>query len=152
MVSLLNPVCAASYPLGILGRAALVRGQLPSVDRFPTAVEDRIRRVFHLGVTDPLPLVRQGRLRDYHSYLATFLSFHFQASYWGEAEPLVLDTVIATGLCNPARTPLDSETGILCEVVFRNAVRLPLALLKVDPRDPNSELIDDYWYWFWNCR
>ncbi|MGO9111397.1 MAG: hypothetical protein ACLP9L_19395 [Thermoguttaceae bacterium] len=61
-------------------------------------------------------------------------------------------SVIATGLCDPARTLLDSATGILCEVVFRSRVRLPLALLKVDRQNPNCQMIDDYWYWFWNCR
>jgi len=152
MVTSFNPVVVESPPLGNFERPALAWRQAPPVVRLPTTVEDRIRRVFELGVTATLPLVRQSSLRDYHAYLATFLSFQFQASYWGEAEPLVLDTVIATGLCNPARIPLDSTTGILCEVVFRNATRLPLALLKVDPRDPNFQMIDDYWHWFWNCR
>jgi hypothetical protein len=152
MAPLLNPVVAESHPLVVLERAALRWRQSRSADRFPAAVEDRIRRVFHLGLTDPLPLVRQNALRDYHAHLAEFLSFPFRASYWGEAEPLVLDTAIATGLCDPARMPLDSATGSLCEVVFRNAVRLPLALLKVDRWDSNCQMIDDYWHWFWNCR
>ncbi len=97
--------------------------------------------------------MRRNALRDYYAHLARFLSFPFRASHCEEMEPLVLDnSVIATGLCNPARTPLDSTTGILCDVVFRNAARLPLALLKVDPRNPNCQMIDDYWHWFWNYR
>ncbi len=152
MVSLLNPVAGESYPPVVLKRAALLWRQSPFEDRFPASLEGRIRRVFHLGAKDPLPLVRRDTLRDYHVYLATFLAFPFRASYWEEAEPFVLDTVIATGLCDPARIPLDSSTGSLCEVVFRNAVRLPLSLLKVAPWNPNCQMIDDYWHWFWNCR
>jgi len=152
MVSLLNPVVAEDHPLGVLQPAACAWRYLPSADPFPTTVEERIRGVFHLRATDPLPLVRRNTLRDYHAYLAACLSFPFRASYWGEAEPLVLDPVIATGLCNPAQTPLDSAAGTLCEVVFRRVARLPLALLKVDPQDPNCRMIDDYWHWFWLCR
>ncbi len=152
MVSLLNRAVAENCPLGVWERAVLLWRESLSAERFRTAVENRIRCVFHLGATDPLPLVRNDSLRAYYTYLATFLAFRFRASYWVEAEPLVLDAVIATGLCNPARTPLDSATGVLCEVVFPNTTRLPLALLKVAPWDPNCQLIDDYWHWFWNCR
>jgi hypothetical protein len=127
--------------------------QLLYEDRFPATAEDRIRSVFHLGPKDRLPLVRQNTLRDYRTYLATVLSFPFRASHCEEMEPLVLDgSVIATSFCDPVRTPLNSAKGILCEVIFRTAARLPLALLKVDPRNPNCRVIDDYWYWFWNCR
>ena len=152
MVSLLDPLASEGYPLGVLPPATFVRRHLPSADEFSPTAEDRIRGVFHLGPTDPLPLVRRNSLRDYHAFLARFLSFPFSASYWGEAEPLVLDIVIATGLWSPARSPLDPAAGTLCEVVFRNVARLPLALLKVDPRDPNCQMIDDYWHWFWLCR
>jgi hypothetical protein len=156
MVSLLNPVVAENRLLAGMERSALraLRRPSPSDDRFPKrAVEDRIRRVFRLSAADRLPLVRQKTLRDYHAHLARFLSFPFRASHCEELEPLVLDgSVIATALCDPAQTPLDSTTGILCEVVFRNILRLPLALLKVDPRNPNCQMIDDYWHWFWNCR
>jgi len=148
MVSLLNPVLVQGHPLAGLERPAPWALGRPS----PT-VEDRLRWVFHLRATDPLPLVRQGALRDYHTHLARFLSFPFRASRCEEAEPLVFDgSVLATGLCDPARTPLDSATGILCEVVFRKTVRLPLALLKVAPWNANCQMIDDYWHWFWNCR
>jgi hypothetical protein len=148
-----NPVVPESQPPAVLERAALVWRQSSAEDLLPGTVEDRIRRVFHLDATDPLPLVGRDALRDYHAHLAAFLSFPFRASYWKEAEPFVPDSsVIAIGLCDPARTPLDSATGILCDVVFRNAVTLPLALLKVDPGDPHCQLVDDYWHWFWNCR
>ncbi len=156
MVSLGNPLVAESHSLAGLERAApwALWQPSPREDRLPEGTaDDRIRRVFHLGASDPLPLVREDALRDYHAHLATFLSFPFRASHCEELEPLVLDgSVIATGLCDPVRTPLDSATGILCEVVFRNTMRLPLALLKVDPRNPNCQMIDDYWHWFWNCR
>jgi|SRR5271166_345780 len=154
MFSLLNPVDAENCPLVFLDRPNRWRlWQSPSENRVPGAVEDRVRRVFRLGATDPLPLVRRNALRDYHAHLAALLSFPFPASYCEEAEPLVLDgSVIVTGLCDPARTLLDSAMGILCEVVFRRNVRLPLALLKVEPWNPNSQFIDDYWHWFWNCR
>jgi hypothetical protein len=125
----------------------------PYEDWFSRLAEDRIRCVFRLGLKDRLPLVRQNTLRTYHTYIAAALSFPFRASLCDEMEPLVLDgSVIATNLCDPARVPLDSMQGILCQVIFRNKARLPLALLKLDPWDPNCRVIDDYWYWFWNCR
>jgi len=127
--------------------------QSPPENRFPGIAIDRIRRVFHLGLADPLPLVRQNTLRVYHAHLASVLVFPFRASHCEEMEPLVLDgSVIANSLCDPARTPLNSARGILCEVTFRNAARLPLALLKVERDSPNCQPIDDYWHWFWNCR
>ncbi|MGA2616185.1 MAG: hypothetical protein ABSF26_01170 [Thermoguttaceae bacterium] len=157
MVSLPKLAGAESRPLAGLQRSAAwdrLWRRSPSEDRFAKgAVEARIRGVFHLDATDPLPLVHDNTLRDYHAHLARCLSFPFRASHCEEAEPLVLDSsVLVTGLCDPVRTPPDSVTGVLCEVVFRNTARLPLALLKVDPRNPNRQMIDDYWYWFWNCR
>ena len=117
------------------------------------SVEDRIRRVFHLDRGDPLPLVGQDALGDYHAHLARFMSFPFRASLCEEMEPLVLDSsVIVVGLRDPLRTPLNSAMGIVCEVIFRNVATLPLALLKVGPWNPNCRTIDDYWHWFWNCR
>jgi hypothetical protein len=156
MVSQLKPVVAEIHLLtGLksgspweLGREAVFE------DRFPQGTfDDRIRWVFHLGAKEPLPLVCEGSLGDYHKHLTRFLSFPFRASHCEETEPLVLDgSVIATGLCDPARIPLNSSTGILCEVVYRNSERLPLAVLKVEPWNPNCQMIDDYWQWFWNCR
>jgi hypothetical protein len=154
MVSLLNPVVAENRLLTGMEWPARWALRRPPDDRFSKrAVEDRIRRVFHLGAADRLPLVRQETLRDYHAYLARLLAFPFRASHCEEVEPLVLDGgVVAAALCDPVRTPLDSTTGILCEVVFRDFGRLPLALLKVEPCHPNCQMIDDYWHWFWNCR
>ena len=156
MVSQYNPLPAGSRSLAGLKWSAPwdLWEHSPFEERFPErAAEDRIRWVFHLAATEPLPLVRQETLRGYHKHLARFLSFPFRASHCEEMEPLVLDgSVVVTGLCDPGRTPPDSSTGILCNVVFRNTVRLPLALLKVDPWNPNCQMIADYWHWFWNCR
>ncbi|MGA2032417.1 MAG: hypothetical protein ABSG68_09190 [Thermoguttaceae bacterium] len=154
MVSLLRPIAAESHTLVGLEWAAPWEFWRPAEDRFPErTVEDRLRWVFHLGATHELPLVRQNALGDYHVHLARFLAFPFRASYCEEQEPLVLDgSVLVTGLCDPAKTPLDSARGILCEVVFGNTLKLPLALLKVAPWNPNCQMIDDYWHWFWNCR
>ena len=156
MVSPLDPVVTQNHPLTGLTWAVSwdFWRHSPSEDRFQKrAIEDRIRWVFHLGAADPLPLVRQVTLCQYHTHLARFLSFPFRASYCEELEPLVLDgSVLATGLCDRAEIPLDSATGIFCKVVFRSTARLPLALLKLDPWNPNCQMIDDYWHWFWNCR
>jgi hypothetical protein len=114
-------------------------------------LDTRLRWVFHMGPAEALPRVRQKSLQEYHTHLARFLSFPFHASHCEESEPLVLDnSVFVTGLCDPSRIPLDSMTGIVCEVVYRNQPRLPLALLKVDPLNPNGQMIADYWLWFWN--
>ena len=131
MVSMLNAVAAEAHPLAGWEWTSpwhLWRQSLPQY-RYLRMVEDRIRHVFCLGLADPLPLVRQNTLRVYYAHLASVLVFPFRASHCEEMEPLVLDgSVIANSLCDPARTPLDSGRGILCEVTFRNAAKLPLHL------------------------
>jgi hypothetical protein len=151
---MLNPVVVESCPQPL---EWTVPGefwrQSPFADRFLEGVQARIRGVFHLGAVEPLPIVRQGSLREYYTYLARALSFPFRASLCEEMEPLVLDgSVIATRFCDPIETPFNSAKGILCEVDFPHAVRLPLALLKVVPWNHNCRMIDDYWHWFWNYR
>lgn len=155
MVTQLNPFGTVIDPWSGADWSASwdLRREKANTDFFRMSVENRIRRVFHLGAAEPLPLVRRKALWIYHLHLARYLSFPFRADHCEEMEPLVFDrSVLAKGLCDPLRMPLDSTIGVLCDVEFRNKTRLPLALLRVDPRDPNSQMIDDYWHWFWNCR
>jgi hypothetical protein len=155
MALLLNSPVDESCPLAGLESAAFreFRRLSTTLDRSPAKVEQRIRDVFHLDAADPLPLVNPKSLQDYHAYLAARLSFPFRASHCEEMEPLVLDnSVVVIGLCDPDRIPLQSATGIICKVLFCDTLRLPLGLLKVEPRNPNTQVVDDYWYWFWNCR
>jgi hypothetical protein len=116
--------------------------------------EDRIRAA--LGVSDgPLPEVGHGSLQSYYDYLATRLSFPFQARY---PEPVglheeIIRTVKVVGLLDPS-TVLDGESlGIICRArQGKQMVELSLADLEVEQDDPNHELVEDYWYWFWNWR
>ena len=119
-----------------------------------SAVDDRLRGVFTLGPSDPLPKVSVASLQRYGDYLVPRLAFPFNANYCEEAEPLVFDgSVTATGLITSICTPLDVPHGLSCKTVFRgNPVILPLAILKLDPGHPNCQLIDDYCRWFWNNR
>ncbi len=105
--------------------------------------------------TRPLAGSRAGALQDYYDYLASKLSFPFQARY---PEPVglheeVIRTVSVVGLLDPSRN-LDCESlGLVCIARRgRQTVELSLADLEVNEDDPNHELIEDYWYWFWNWR
>src|SRR5207249_3676611 len=50
--------------------------------------DDRVRAVLGLTSDDPLPEVEQDTLRKYGAYLATHLSFPFDASYTRETGPM----------------------------------------------------------------
>ena len=102
-----------------------------------------------------LPEVGQETLQEYFDFLASNLSFPFQARY---PEPIglheeVIRTVSVVGLLDPSKN-LDGESlGLVC-IAHRGSqtVELSLADLEVADDDPNHELIEDYWYWFWNWR
>jgi hypothetical protein len=82
------------------------------------------------------------------------LSFPFKADHYAETEPLVFDhAVTVVGLLDPEKHPLDVSCSLLCTAFVRgHPVKLPLAELKPDDNSINRRLIDDYWYWFWNCQ
>jgi hypothetical protein len=117
--------------------------------------EDRIRAALGLKRRGKLPGVGKDTLQRYYAYLASELTFPFEAKY---PEPVglheeIVRTVTVVGLLDPVKN-LDCESlGLVCKARRgKPMVELSLADLEVDQSDPNHELIEDYWYWFWNWQ
>ncbi len=117
--------------------------------------EDRIRAALGLKRKGELPGVGKEMLQAYYEYLSTNLSFPFEARY---PEPVglhdeIIRTVTVVGLLDPAKN-LDCESLGLVAIARRGKqeIELSLADLEVDEGDPNHELVEDHWYWFWNWR
>jgi|WetSurMetagenome_2_1015567.scaffolds.fasta_scaffold1105325_1 hypothetical protein len=126
--------------------------------------DDRIRKVFGLSDGAPLPLVREETLASYYEYLLAQLQFPFEALYCqndGEMRQLV-HYVRVLGLVDPRQGRNHSLRGLLCRVErhkevkgrkgIKEAVELPLVEFGVLDDHPHCQPIDDYAYWFVNCR
>ena len=56
-------------------------------------------------------------------------------------------------LIDPASGLGDEFDGIFCKVRKGSYERdLPLLELELPPEDPNFQLVEDYWDWFWHWR
>ena len=56
-------------------------------------------------------------------------------------------------LLNPKKHLGDEFDGIFCKTrKGKYEVNLPLTELQIPLDSPNSQLIEDYGYWFWNWR
>jgi hypothetical protein len=130
----------------------------------PLAQDDRIRRVFGLADEASLPLVREETLAAYYDYLVAQLTFPFEALYCqngGEMRQLV-HYVRVLAVVDPRHGRNHSLHGLLCQVErhkemkghkgIKEVVELPLAEFGVFDDHPHCQLIDDYAYWFVNCR
>jgi hypothetical protein len=118
----------------------------------PKDEEDRVRMIFGLTSNDPLPDVDDETLLIYHKYLATNLTFPFEAEHGAEyGDP---EKVKVIGLGDPDEEPMiDDEHGILGEARLEGqVVTLPLAEMEVLKGKPNRQLIEDYCSWFWDYR
>jgi hypothetical protein len=117
--------------------------------------DDRIRKIFGLPEESPLPLVRHETLAAYFDYLMAQLSLPFEALFCqngGEMRQLVY-YVHVTELVDPRRSRNHSLHGLLCKAKnHKDLLELPLAEFGVREDNPNCQLIDDYAYWFVNCR
>jgi len=123
----------------------------------PKDEDDRIRMVFGLTSNDPLPEVNDETLETYRDYLATRLSFPFEAEHTPEKGPMFRRSslVKVTGLGDPDDDPpyIDEMHGLLCDArTDRGQVVVPVGELEVPKGKPNRQLIRDYCYWFWNNR
>jgi hypothetical protein len=123
----------------------------------PKDEDDRIRMVFGLTSNDPLPEVNDETLETYRDYLATRLSFPFEAEHTPEKGPMFRrrSLVKVTGLGDPDDDPpyIDEMHGLLCDArTDRGQVVVPVGELEVPKGKPNRQLIRDYCYWFWNNR
>jgi hypothetical protein len=117
--------------------------------------EDRIRNVFGLSREASLPLVGQDSLAAYHEYLAAHLALPFEALYCqggGEMRQLI-HYVRVTGLIDPRQARNRNLHGLFCTAQnHKESLEVPLAEFGVREDNPNCQLIDDYAYWFVNCR
>ena len=123
---------------------------------FSSPTQDvRIRKIFGLPDKAPLPRVGDETLAAYYDYLAAQLSLPFEALYCqndGEMRQLI-HYVRVTELTDPRQSRNRNLHGLSCTVQdLRETVELPLTELGVREENPNSQLIDDYAYWFVNWR
>ena len=122
--------------------------------------EARICSALSLPRHLPLPRVEEETLFDYFRYLEEALSFPFVAQICqddGHPRKTMLasrhHTITVLSLLNPAKRRTEATAGLLC-VARKGGIILevPLAEVEVEDDAPNHRLIDDYWYWFWNCQ
>jgi hypothetical protein len=102
-----------------------------------------------------LPRVDEETLSRYYQYLSARLSFPFIAHYPQPRSSLeeVQHRGIVLELLDPTKYVGDEFDGILCKTrKGKYEVNLPLIELEISEDSPDFQLIEDYWYWFWNCR
>ena len=114
----------------------------------------RIMAAFGLA-GGPLPNVNDETLSRYYKYLAANMAFPFTVHY---PTPTKLQeeaqfSCAVLELLDPSEYLGDTFDGIFCKTEKGEyEINLPLIELKVALGSPNFELIDDFWYWFWNWR
>jgi len=118
----------------------------------PDNEDSRIRRVFGLMESDPIPAVSQETLLQYRQFLEAALAFPFPALYAETMAPVrrLFRCVVVLGL-----SETNNRRGATLMARVRNAhgeVEIPLDELGVREDNPNHQLIDDFAYWFWNWR
>jgi len=113
--------------------------------------EDRIRAVFGLTSDDPLPAANEENLHRYHRYLATHLSFPFQAKCSLETGPFEQTAYAFTVAGLLDADECNDEDGLLCEAKWKDeSAELPLAEVEATINPHNRRLIEDYSHWFGN--
>jgi hypothetical protein len=118
----------------------------------PDNEDIRIRRVFALAESDPIPRVSQDTLLKYREFLEAALSFPFQALYAETTAPVrrLFRCVLVLGL---SETTNRRASALMVRVQkAQGEIEIPLAELGVREDDPNHQLVDDFAYWFWNWR
>jgi len=101
------------------------------------------------------PRVDGETLSKYYEYLSARLSFPFTAHYPQPRSSLedVQYRGIVLELLDPTKYICDEFDGLLCKTRRgKYEVNLPLIELEIPEDSSNFQLIEDYWYWFWNCR
>jgi hypothetical protein len=99
--------------------------------------------------------VNDDTLSRYYEYLKTELSFPFSAYYPEPAKPhdATHFSCLVLELLDPKEFFADEFDGIYCKTrKGKYEINLPLIELHVPQNSPNYQLIDDFWYWFWNWR
>ncbi|MEN6451101.1 MAG: calcium-binding protein [Thermoguttaceae bacterium] len=116
--------------------------------------DDRLRRIFGVSEDSPIPSVRQETLAAYYDHLAVEMTMPFDALYCqaGDARQLV-HQVQVTELLDPRQNHHHNPHGLLCKARnHTDTLELPLTEFGVREDSPNSQLVDDYTYWFVNWR
>jgi hypothetical protein len=121
---------------------------------FPSPSQDeRIRRVFGLTDERPLPPVGDETLATYYDSLLSKLSMPFEALYCpstGEVRQLI-HYIHVVELTDPRQGRTRNLHGLFCKAQnAKELLDLPLVELGVREDNPNSQLLDDYAYWFVN--
>jgi hypothetical protein len=118
----------------------------------PEDPAERVRGVFGLEGSDPLPRVDPGALGAYYEHLFANLSLPFPATWWQDSRRLTRGPRSVVVLHLLDKSLLSESDGILCEAQDEEGRRrLPLHKLLLDPHDANYQCIDDYRYWFAHC-
>jgi hypothetical protein len=112
----------------------------------------RIRLVFGLPADAPLPNVEVETLVEYYAYLNAHLTFPFAALYAETKPPIrqLVHYITVMGLAELEKQPLE---GVFCRIAGLEPTR-ELSLVEIGVRDdsPNYQTVDDYAFWFLNCR
>jgi hypothetical protein len=126
--------------------------QLPTAS--PATRSERLMAVFGLS-GGSLPRVDERTLVHYHAYLTAHLSWPFTAYYPHPTTPDEMGEFRcrAVELLHPVDDMYDEFDGLFCRVrKGKYEVNLPLVELELADGSLNSQLIEDYWHWFSNCR
>jgi hypothetical protein len=120
----------------------------------PSLQERRIRLA--VGVTrGPLPPITRQSLCSYYSYLLDRLTFPFEGQYAEERlfQRAIVASVTVAGIVRPDETPDLENSGILATALrAQQELHVPLSDIEIGEGSPNFQLLEDYWYWFWNSR
>lgn len=122
----------------------------------PSKHHQRDRIATALGLSGgPLPHVDDETLFRSYKYLSAHLKFPFAAHYPEPAhsrEEIPFRCTVLE-LLDPSVYVDDTFDGIFCKTRKGTyEVNLPLIELEVAHDTSNFHLIEDFWYWFWNCR
>ncbi|MCE5267657.1 MAG: hypothetical protein LLG00_07210 [Planctomycetaceae bacterium] len=117
--------------------------------------DDRIRTIFGLTGDSPIPSVASATLETYYDHLVRQLSLPFDALCCeiGKDKRQLVHQIEVTELMDPRQNHNRGPHGLLCKA--RNHDRqleIPVTELGLRDDSPNSQLLDDYTYWFVNWR
>ena len=121
-------------------------------EQLPAPGTDRIRAILGLRSGASLPTVNAETMLAYYRYLSSCLTLPCEARYSSDAAGTVYPVTV-TGLVDPQTAPSDNRIGLACVAYCRNKLDfLPLLDIEVEHDSPNSQILEDYWFWLWNWR
>ena len=136
----------------LLAPSETEESEFSSADALPQKLdteENRICAVFGHPRSGPPPKVTHDSLERYRDYLATRLSFPFQALYM-ETEPRAARSVRYVKVLGLSKRIRNRLWCVVHDGGRR--VELPLAEISVFESHPSFQLLDDYNYWSFHWR